>query len=196
MAATLILRLVVALAYASVSWALAVEPTAASAGQSTYDAAIYVYDSAVDVAQIPTSETGRVVLLVGDLAGADFRPGGPIGHVLDLSVSFVAPRALPAFSRSSIDDAVTSVSRRHNDQITVGARAIDKRLGDNSAPFQGIEATTANAQALVTDILESPTHTVFGQRTYDVYNAAGQGARFDVSSNRFITFLDETIATR
>ncbi len=107
-----------------------------------------------------------------------------------------APRALPAFSRSSIDDAVTSVSRRHNDQISVGARAIDKRLGDNSAPFQGIEATTANAQAIVTDILESPTHTVFGQRTYDVYNAAGQGARFDVSSNRFITFLDETIATR
>lgn len=59
-----------------------------------------------------------------------------------------------------------------------------------------IEATTANAQALVADILATPARTVFGVRTYNVYNAAGQGVRFEVSTNRFITFLDETIATR
>lgn len=161
--------------------------------QAAYD---YIYDGGADVPHFAIGDqspsSGHRTSGANDLVPSS----DSTGNVYDGSAFVVAPRALPAFSRSSIDDAVTSVSRAHNDQISVGARAIDKRLGANSAPFQGIEATTANAQALVTDILENPTRTVFGRQTYDVYNAAGQGARFNVSSNRFITFLDETIATR
>ena len=70
MAAPLKLRLAAALAYATVSLVLASEPTAASsAAQPTYDAPMYVYDSPVDVAQIPTTEPDDAVASVADPAG-------------------------------------------------------------------------------------------------------------------------------
>lgn len=136
------------------------------------------------------------------------------GHALDLVAEALpsvlgrnAPRVpiyeaaegateLSTFSHSTIDEAVDAVAEPYNKSISEGARALSKRLGAESGPFQGISATTENAQAIVRDILENPTRTVFGSRTYDVYNALGQGARFDVATNRFIGFLDETIATR
>jgi hypothetical protein len=136
--------------------------------------------------------------VIGGAIGAP-AAGGDAGAVAsDLGTTGAAegPTELPAFSQSTVNEGVESAAEPYNKYISEGARALDKRVGAGSAPFQGIDASTESAQAIVRDILEYPTKTVFGARTYDVYNTFGQGARFDVGTNRFITFLDENIATR
>lgn len=52
---------------------------------------VYSYDTAGDVAQIPTTEPDGAVVLVADMAGSVLRPGGPIGHLYDSVRSLEAP---------------------------------------------------------------------------------------------------------
>ena len=103
---------------------------------------------------------------------------------------------MPTFSESTVDDLVRAVDQPYNKALSEGARALAKKLGDQAPSFRGIAATDANASAIARDILENPVYTVFGNKTYDIYNAAGQGIRFNVSDNSFVGFLDRSIASR
>jgi RHS repeat-associated protein len=130
-------------------------------------------------------------------------PVGAEGLASDLSIDAAsavtgesAAGALPAFSQSTIDEGIASVASPFNKSISVGQRALEKKLGQGASAFRGIQPTTENAEAIVLSILRSPTRTVSGSETYDVYNAAGQGARFNISDNSFVGFLDASIASR
>ncbi|MCP3879967.1 MAG: hypothetical protein GY701_16475, partial [Sulfitobacter sp.] len=107
-----------------------VQPISADAGGVLE----FTYDAPIAAVEVRTADFAPVVAPFVATRRSALGPSGQHGNLYDSAADFVAPRALPAFSRSSIDDAVTSVSRAHNDQISVGARAIDKRLGANSAP--------------------------------------------------------------
>jgi hypothetical protein len=107
---------------------------------------------------------------------------------------------LPTFSRSTIDSAVADVARPASSQISVGARALAKKLGhaeggNFTSAFAGLKATTETAQSVVREILTNPARTVFGKATYDVYDAAGRGARFGLEGG-FKGFLEAGQATR
>jgi len=104
--------------------------------------------------------------------------------------------SLPAFSKSTIARAVESAGDRFNKDWSTGGRALTKKLGQNAPAFRGIAPTTENAQGIVDNILSHPVKTVFGDYTYDAYNSLGQGARFDIGTNRFVGFLDRGRATR
>ncbi len=111
-----------------------------------------------------------------------------------------APKLLPALSRSTVDAALAS-SRGAAGQTTAGARALAKKLGHaqrnrTTSVFQGVAPTQANAEGLINGILSNPTSTVVGNRTIDVFNAAGQGVRIDAGSGRFIGFLEGALRTR
>ncbi|WP_437591716.1 SpvB/TcaC N-terminal domain-containing protein [Sorangium sp. So ce1000] len=107
---------------------------------------------------------------------------------------------LPAFAASSIESAAGQMAHPASSQISVGARALAKKLahaqsGGYISAFEGIAPTIESAQSVVQQIMSSPSRTVFGKRTYDVYNALGRGARFDMQGN-FVTFLEAGRATR
>jgi hypothetical protein len=103
-------------------------------------------------------------------------------------------------SRSDPRTGLSKLARPASSQISVGARALAKKLGHAESggyrsAFDGLAATTENAQTAVQQIMSSPSRTVFGNRTYDVYDALGRGARFDKQGN-FVTFLEAAKATR
>ena len=52
------------------------------------------------------------------------------------------------------------------------------------------------AAGLVREIMSNPARVVRGSVTTDVYNAAGQGVRFQNGTNKFIGFLEASKATR
>ena len=95
---------------------------------------------------------------------------------------------------------VASAARARSRQITEGARAIAKKLGEAescgyTSAFQGIVPTQANAESLIRNIMSNPSR-VFHGRTIDVYNAAGQGVRFEAGSSLFKGLLEGARATR
>jgi hypothetical protein len=84
--------------------------------------------------------------------------------------------------------------------MSVGARAIAKKLGHAesggyTSAFEGLAPTTENAQSAIQQILANPSRTVFDKQGYDVYDALGRGARFDMQGN-FKGFLEASKATR
>jgi hypothetical protein len=48
-----------------------------------------------------------------------------------------------------------------------------------------VKATQANAEAIIRSTLENPVRTFYGDKVIDVYNAMGQGVRFDRATNAF-----------
>jgi hypothetical protein len=87
----------------------------------------------------------------------------------------------------------------HNAQITVAERALAKKLGHAAAKgypsaFRGVQK--GGAAAVVRDIMSNPARVVRGARTTDVYNAAGQGVRFENGTGKFIGLLEASRATR
>lgn len=87
----------------------------------------------------------------------------------------------------------------HNAQISVAERALAKKLGHAAAEgstsaFQGVQK--GSAAAVVRDIMSNPARVARGAVTTDVYNAAGQGVRFENATGRFITFVEASKATR
>jgi RHS repeat-associated protein len=108
---------------------------------------------------------------------------------------------LPQFAESTIDDVVASAARGRNPQITEGARAIAKKLGHAersgyTSAFEGVPPTQGNAASLIRNIMSNPSRTFYGDRVIDIYNAAGQGVRIEFGTNRFIGFLEKSIATQ
>lgn len=96
---------------------------------------------------------------------------------------------------------IVGSSRAVRGQITEGARAITKKLGHAESQgmksaFEGIAATQENAEELITGILSSPQSVVAGEKTIDVFNAAGQGVRFDKETKQFIGFLEGELWSR
>jgi hypothetical protein len=63
-----------------------------------------------------------------------------------------------------------------------------------TSAFQGVEK--GSAAAAVRDIMSNPARVVRGGMKTDVYNAAGQGVRFENGTGKFITFLEASQATR
>lgn len=85
--------------------------------------------------------------------------------------------------------------------MTEGARAIAKKLGHaqsggHTSAFAGLKPTQANAEAIIRSALENPARTFYGEKVIDVYNAAGQGVRFDRATNLFRGFLEGGLATQ
>jgi hypothetical protein len=103
-------------------------------------------------------------------------------------------------SKGQFDDAVInavvqSSERADSPQISAGARAIAKKLGHASregvtSAFDGTAATQQNARTLIRDIMSKPARVVRLAKYTDVYNAAGQGVRFENGSNRFVGFME------
>jgi len=54
----------------------------------------------------------------------------------------------------------------------------------------------ANAEAIIRSTLQNPARTFYGDTVIDVYNAAGQGVRFDRTTNAFKGFLEAARATQ
>lgn len=112
-----------------------------------------------------------------------------------------AQTANAAFPQTTIDAVIQSSARARNSQITEGARAIQKKLGHaqsagSTSAFDGIQPTQENAAKIIQDVMENPQRAVAGDKTVDVYNAAGQGVRFDKNTNQFVGFLEAGKATR
>ncbi|MBI5161261.1 MAG: RHS repeat-associated core domain-containing protein, partial [Micrococcales bacterium] len=113
-----------------------------------------------------------------------------------------APRLLSQFTGTTVDAVVASAGRlRPGGQIAEGARAIAKKLGHAqsggyTSAFAGVRPTQANAEAIIRNTLQNPARTFYGDTTIDVYNAAGQGVRFDRATNAFKGFLEAGQATR
>jgi RHS repeat-associated protein len=113
-----------------------------------------------------------------------------------------APKLLSQFAKSTVDDVVASAGRlRPGGQISEGARALAKKLGHAesggySSAFAGVRPTQANAEAIIRGAMESPAHTFYGDKVIDVYNAAGQGVRFDRETSAFMGFLERSLATQ
>jgi len=86
-------------------------------------------------------------------------------------------------------------------RITEGARAIAKKLGHAQAggytsAFSAVKPTQANAEAIIRSTLETPARAFYGDNVVDVYNATGQGVRFDRATNAFRGFLEAGQATQ
>ena len=92
---------------------------------------------------------------------------------------------LPAFSKSSVDEAVQQVGMPYNSRISIGARALSKRLGDRSPEFAGLPMTTEQAQSLVRNILKNPVRVVFRDKTtmFTTPLARGYGSRSRTTSS-------------
>jgi hypothetical protein len=109
-------------------------------------------------------------------------------------------KLLPAFAKTTVDDVVASAARARG-ETTEGARAIAKKLGHAQAQgipsaFGGVAPTQANAEAIIRGTLSSPARTVIGTKTIDVYNAAGQGVRYEAATKRFVGFLEDVLSSR
>lgn len=81
-----------------------------------------------------------------------------------------------------------------------GARAIAKKLGhaeagEFSSAFRGLKPTQEAAEGVIQSIMQNPSRTHVGQAV-DVYGTNGMGVRFDGKTGKFITFLEEQLATR
>jgi hypothetical protein len=102
-------------------------------------------------------------------------------------------------AENTVEAVVKSGEGAHNAQISVAERALAKKLGHAAAEgttsaFQGVQK--GSAAAVVRDIMSNPARVVRGAVTTDVYNAAGQGVRFENGTGRFVTFLEASKATR
>ncbi len=102
-----------------------------------------------------------------------------------------SPIRLPAFTESSVDEALTSSARLgKGGQIQEGARAVAKKQGQGASPFEGLPQTQAQAESIIDDVLRNPTVVDRGDRVIDAYNAAGQGVRLRRDTRAFQGFLD------
>ena len=148
------------------------------------------------------------IILTGYLAGISVRySANPSFRITikspqgEATVVGDAKTLIPEFSNSTIDKVMASSNRSRSSQITEGARAIAKKqghaakLGIKSA-FDGINATKANANAIILDILQNPAHRFIGDKVIDVYNAVGQGVRFEKETGFFIGFLEGELQTQ
>ena len=102
-------------------------------------------------------------------------------------------------AENTIKAVVESAEGAHNAQISVAERALAKKLGHAAAggytsAFQGVQK--GSAASLVREIMSNPARVARGAVTTDVYNAAGQGVRFENGTRKFITFLEGSRATR
>jgi hypothetical protein len=145
--------------------------------------------------EIGITQGGPGLVATGLLVAGPFAGSGA-SAVSAVSGAETAPIALRTFSQSTVDNLVGEVDQPFNKNLSVGARSLAKKLGQQAPAFQGVAATDANASAIARGILDYPVYTVFGGNTYDIYNAAGQGIRFNVANNSFVGFLDRSAATR
>jgi hypothetical protein len=128
--------------------------------------------------------------------------GGPVGISLGRDALGTLGRSsvrgtLPAMPQSLADDLIASSQRLHKGGVlTTGEHALHKRLGKPGTAFAGIAPTQANVEATIRSILANPVVVTGGRQTMEVYNATGQGVRFDVGRNIFQTFLEGAKRTR
>lgn len=103
-------------------------------------------------------------------------------------------------SRTTVDEVVGS-STRLQGRTPAGARAIAKKIGHAksagySSAFEGIAPIQINADVIIRQTLQSLSRVFVGEKVIDVYNAAGQGVRFDKVTNEFMGFLEEALAVQ
>ena len=136
--------------------------------------------------------------------GATVLPGVPaiggtlrvVGRIDDVGDAAKAARALPAISASTMEAAVATGAEAAGRQGTAAFRALASHIDRGDRAFQGVAKTPETALGLIRSILSDPSRVAAGQKTVDVYNAAGQGVRLEINTGKFITFLDASKATR
>jgi RHS repeat-associated protein len=106
--------------------------------------------------------------------------------------AFIGPFLFP---EADIEEVLVSSERAASPQISAVARAIAKKLGraqreGYKSAFDGIPATTEAGKAVLRDILSNPARVDHMGNYTDVYNAAGQGARFENGTNKFVGFRE------
>jgi RHS repeat-associated protein len=116
-------------------------------------------------------------------------------------MSLFSRKAAQTIEQATIDSVVASSESAASSQISQGARALAKKAGHAASggfdsAFNGVAATKQNASALIRDIMSNPSNVVRGGKTVDVYNAAGQGVRFEAGTNKFIGFLEGSLRSR
>jgi hypothetical protein len=103
-------------------------------------------------------------------------------------------------AESTIKAVVESAESSYKGKaISAAERALDKKLGKAASrgytsAFQRVQK--GSAAALVHDIMSNPARVARGAVTTDVYNAAGQGIRFENATGKFMGFLEAGQATR
>ena len=129
---------------------------------------------------------------------------GVVGNFFEVLWDGVKTQA-PTFSmlpENWINSVVKSLGKQYgNTQTTIGARALDKKIGHAlsggyKSSFGGIAATTENAQVLTRNILGNPSRVASGKVTTDNYNATGQGIRLNNATQKFVGFLEASKASR
>jgi len=75
-------------------------------------------------------------------------------------------------------------------------REKSKILSIYTSAFSGLSSTQENAEAVIRSTMQNPARTFYGDTVIDVYNAAGQGVRFDRTTNVFKGFLEAAKATQ
>jgi RHS repeat-associated protein len=118
---------------------------------------------------------------------------GSADEAVDLARS---ARALPAITATTMEAALKTAAESGGRQGTVASRALASHIDRGDPAFRGLAKGTDKALGLIRSILDDPARVAAGNKTVDVYNAAGQGVRLDRETGRFITFLEGSRATR
>ncbi len=104
------------------------------------------------------------------------------------------------FPEGDIEEILIDTERAASPQISVGARAIAKKLGHAlsegyKSAFDGIPATQAGFEEAVREILTHPSSVRNLGKYTEVYDAAGRGVRLEKGTNKYITLVEGSKAT-
>jgi RHS repeat-associated protein len=148
---------------------------------------------------------GGLIAGVADSLIAPVAPATP-RELADNTMSWALPvamvagpaRRLSAVASSTADAVLESSGRDASRQITVGARALAKKLGHALAAgyesaFEGIAPTQANAEKVISSILNNPTFVIVQNGAVRAFDKLGRGVRFDELTGKFIGFLERSL---
>ena len=100
-----------------------------------------------------------------------------------------------AFPKSAVKQLIRS-SRRLRGRRPLGHAKLEGHIARRDPTFQSLVASQRVAEQIIEDVLTHPVRIVVGRKTVDIYNAVGQGVRFERESKEFQTFLEASRASR
>jgi RHS repeat-associated protein len=122
------------------------------------------------------------VIAAASVAPMALLEAGGAGTTLDMAM----------VNSSEIDTAAADAESPFNQYLSKGARSLDKKIGRGDSAFE----RGGNPGQIVRDIMSKATRVVRKGPMTDIYDATGRGVRIDSGTHKFVTFLEERLASR